>query len=247
MIAKLLRYLLRHFDKPEQWDYPVITLEEAKRMTGYSAMIPMDQLRPSAVEVMGGMPASRQGKTAAGIQRALVKANNDAEREQSKPRDISWEDLLKRRWTRAEVIEIARIAKVILPTGQYMPPEPEPESKALTTTHRGRVYQADPYNKELAKPRELNAIVEELRRMGIPFLMVCHKTSEYPGVHGWCNGANWGRDVLEELARCAELNFRQEMEKCAGQNRTYQGEKRYSGRIPGEFLDGSDPGMKRLR
>lgn len=154
----------------------------------------------------------------------------------------------RRKLSRQEVIDLAREAGIILPSGgPNAPAPPEPEKQLVPyAMHRGRAFAADPNNNTLTKPKDLSEIVELLKALGHPFLMVAHKDKDGRGVHGWCNGSNWGRTVLEDLARCAELNFKLEMEKCQGQDRHYQGEKRYSGRPAGEFLTGSDA-MKYLK
>jgi hypothetical protein len=83
--------------------------------------------------------------------------------------------------------------------------------------HRGRSFTAAPNasDAKLMAPRDLNQIIEELKRRFSPFLLVVIDRDLYAGAaHGWCNGSNWSADVIHELMRCAELNFRQELAKC---------------------------------
>jgi hypothetical protein len=83
--------------------------------------------------------------------------------------------------------------------------------------HRGRAFTAAPNASDAAHmaPPELNAIVEMLKKRWQPFILVAIDRSMYSGAaHGWCNGSNFGRDVIHEIMRCAELNFRQELAKC---------------------------------
>src|SRR5262249_8519797 len=65
------------------------------------------------------------------------------------------------------------------------------------------------------QPPDLRRIIEELKRMACPYILVAIHRDLYSGAsHGWCNGSNWGADIIKELMRCAELNFRQELAKC---------------------------------
>ncbi len=83
--------------------------------------------------------------------------------------------------------------------------------------HRGRSFTAAPNASDAAMmaPPELNKIIDDLKRRWQPFILVAVDRSMYSGAaHGWCNGSNFGKDLILELMRCAELNFRQELAKC---------------------------------
>lgn len=215
--------------KPRYWDYPTLPAGESYDVVERSMTVRVD------------ISSRGFGKRAA-LEQMVEEFNaKGIVVHQSKPekkREVSWEDICNRRWSRQEVIEIARIARIILPS-DYTPPKPPPEpemSKALVKSHRGRAYQSDRDGKTLAKPADLENIVRQLKVLGIPFLMVTVKSAGMSGTHGWCNDGNWGKTILEELARCAELNFKQEMEKCHGMDHRPANEKPYSGKIPGEYL-----------
>ncbi len=95
--------------------------------------------------------------------------------------------------------------------------------------HRGRSFTAAPSasDAKLMAPPDLNKIVDDLKRRWSPFLLVVIDRDLYSGAaHGWCNGSNFGKDIILELMRCSELNFRQELAKC--------GEGRPTMRIAGE-------------
>ena len=95
--------------------------------------------------------------------------------------------------------------------------------------HRGRSFTAAPSaaDAKLMAPPDLNKIVDDLKRRWSPFLLVVIDRDMYSGAaHGWCNGSNFGKDIILELMRCSELNFWQELAKC--------GEGRPTMRIAGQ-------------
>ncbi len=95
-------------------------------------------------------------------------------------------------------------------------------SGTLEGEHRGRSFTAAPSaaDAKLMAPPDLNKIVDDLKRRWSPFLLVVIDRDLYSGAaHGWCNGSNFGKDIILELMRCSELNFRQELAKCGESGR----------------------------
>lgn len=127
-------------------------------------------------------------------------------------------------WKADEVKREARERGMTVYTGKE-------QAIGMPEEHRGLPVKSFDYSSDARhlQPLDLQQVIERLKGMAIPFLLVAQKNSDGRGVHGWCNGSNYGMDCLKEIATCAELNFKLEMEKL----RRNPDAKIYAGHLPG--------------